>query len=222
MAFEESAAGEAAIEMLIKADKLVPDFWLRAQSESDWEKRNEQVYRAIQFAMGKKGLKQPEWADPVTPPPDCLEVSDLNKLREVAQEPYYSLRSMHSAYIYCGRKEAKDYRRADQLSRRVWRRLLPHFNPIISGEITDIELEQGSNGYGLPKTARTNHLLRHTVIRGTPLHEFYVNQGEAGLRSVFKGIGEKAMLGVGAMLFMSGEHDELLPAAERLSDLLTK
>lgn len=219
MSFDD-AAGRAAVELLIENGKLVPDFWLRAHVVQDWEARNQDVVNAVQFAMGKAGVELPEWARPEVNPPDCVWVPNTAKARQVAQEPYYSPDSLHKAFTACGDIE-RHYHVADKLSGRIWKRLVPHFNQGSAALITDIELERGNNGHTFSKRYRVNTILSENIIRDTPLYDFYVRQGEDGLKQVFHGIGQKAILGVGAMLFLSGEHDDLLYTAEQLSDELS-
>lgn len=220
MAFDDGAAGRAAVEVLIETGRLEPDFWLRAQSEPDWGVRQQQVYDAVQFAMGKAEVELPDWASPDVPPPDCIWVPDIKAARAVAQEPYYSVGSLYRAIIKCGGDEDRDYHPANKLSARTWRRLVPHFSDRASNVVNEIELERGNNGHTFSKQYRINSVLQANIVRDTPLHEFYIRQGEEGLKQVFHGIGQKAILGVGAMLFMSGEHDELLYTAEALEVLL--
>jgi hypothetical protein len=226
---EDGAAGRAAVEILIESGKLVPDFWLRVESQKhlDLFQREEQVSNAVQFAMGKAGIELPEWASPARDSPDCVWVHPEFKNRFPTTEPYYSPANMYRAFEKCDGNVDLDTRAGQQLERsylrlawRSWRRLVPHFSETLSQQITDIELERGNNGHDFSKSYRKDDLLSGVMIRDTPLYDFYIGQGETGLRQVFHGIGRKAILGVGAMLFLSGEHDDLVHTAEQLSDEL--
>lgn len=234
MTMHDGAAGEAAVEYLIEQGKLVSDFWLRSEAmyrEDDspdaYRNHAKQVASAVQFAMGRAGVELPEWASPMRDAPDCVWVYPDMLSRYPRTETYYGPDSLFRALSKCDGSVNPDTRQGARLRRdyinlawRSWHRLVPHFSVKYSQELLDIENERGNNGHTFSKAARRDNIISGIIIRDTPLYEFYREQGEDGLKKVFHGIGQKAILGVGAMLFLSGEHDDLLPSAEKLEDLL--
>lgn len=234
MSFYDGAAGEAAVNVLIDEGKLVPDFWLRVEahekrrgSSRDYEEVRQQVASAVQFAMGKAGVELPEWASPTAGAPDYVWIDPEWRNRFPSTEPYYYPGNMYQAMRKCydgatllPREEKKLKNAYLSICWRSWRRLLPHFNQEASQTLLDIEQERGNNGYSSSKSDRIDRMLSGSMLRDGALHEFYTTQGEEGLKQVFHGIGQKAVLGVGTMLFLSGEHDELISAAEKLTDIL--
>jgi hypothetical protein len=177
--------------------------------------------------MGKAGVVLPDWADPNVTAPDYVWIYPGERKNFPSTEPYYYPSNMYRAMKRCydgselpHRDEATLLNNYRSVSWRTWRRMLPHFSARASKTLTSIENERGNNGNTYSKSSRINHVLSGAMIRDGALREFYDAQGEDGLKQVFHGIGQKAVLGVGAMLFMSGEHDDLLHAAEALEDLL--
>ncbi len=228
------AAGKAASEVLIEEGKLVPDFWLRVEgqraAEPTWganDTLKAEVSQAIRYAMGKAGVELPAWASPAVGAPDVVWVYPDDRTRFPSTEPYYAPAHMYHALKRCydgseltGRDEAKLLRGYQSMSWRSWRRLLPHLSPARSEQLALIEAEQGNNGNTFSKRYRIDHMLSGTMFRDGALHDLYVSQGDEGLKRILHGIGQKAVLGIGAMLFMSGEHDDLMHTAETLEDML--
>lgn len=240
MSFYDGVAGQTAVEVLIQSGKLVPDFWVRVEatrkqfdSYSDEEKLDKQVASAVKFAMGVAGVELPEWASPIRNSPDYVWIYPENFKQYPTSEPYYQPRHLYWAMIkshHTGNKSLDDLTRQDSVERRKlaniswnsWKRLVPHFSTEFTEILTDIENERGNNGHTFSKSVRINNLVRGAAIRDAALYEFYVEKGEEGLKQIFHGIGQKAIFGIGAMMFISGEHDDLLPCAEKLESLLSE
>lgn len=232
--FEDSAAGRAAVEFLIEEGKLVPDFWLRANEahriteDTGYEQRCQEVADAVQFAMGKAGVELPTWASPTNEAPDCTWIHPEMRKEFPRTELYHSTADLLTTYLMNHDLERLNWRDENKLRTeyssivlRTWRRLIPHFSNVYTENILSIEQERGNNGNTFSKPVRIANILNGVILRDSALYDLYIEQGENDLKSVFHGIGQKAILGVGAMLFHSGEHDDLLPQAEKLHDLLT-
>jgi hypothetical protein len=231
--FEDGAAGRAAVKFLIEEGRLVPDFWLRSEeacpsnaTTAEYELHRKEVGDAVRFALGKD-VTLPEWASPLKESPDCVWISPSVRGRYYKTEPYYWAVDLASTFVKCHNDIDLDSRDGHNLERtflnlawRSWHRLVPYFDRRRSGTILEIEQERGHSGNTFSKKYRKDHMLSGIAFRDTALYEFYVDQGSEGLKNVFHGIGQKAILGVGAMLFLSGEHDDLLYAAERLEEVL--
>lgn len=222
------------MEFLIEEGKLVPDFWLRANEaysgdkHKGYELRGRDVADAVLFAMGKSGVELPDWASPMRNSPDCVWIHREMRKDYPSIEPYHSTGGLMTTFMKnydIGKMNWHDEEMLrtehSNLVLRTWRRLIPHFSDTYSENITAIEQERGNNGHTFSKAVRISNIVQGVIFRDEALYDFYTKQGEAGLKSVFHGIGQKAILGVGAMLFRSGEHDDLLPQAEKLHDLLT-
>lgn len=239
MSLYEIPAGRAAVEVLIESGKLVPDFWVRAESArktldtfSDDNTLDSQVASAVKFAMGVAGVTLPEWASPTRDSPDYVWIDPDSFRRFPTSEPYYQPRHMYKAMVrshLSGSKSPDDLTRQDIAEREKlkniawnsWKRLAPHFNTDFAEMITQIENERGNNGNTFSKKYRIDSLVSGATFRDGALYDFYQHQREAGLKRVFHGIGEKAVLGMGALLFSSGEHDDLAHTAEKLEEVLT-
>ena len=233
---EDGVAGRAAVEVLIESGKLVPDFWLRAKAESksrsdsyNTEIIEKQISDAVKFAMGAAGVQLPEWASPSQDSPDCVWIYPEFKNRFPSTEPYYFPFDLYRSLARCHGNVDLDTKSGQELRKsylntawRSWHRLIPHFSQSIAQDILGIENERGNNGFTFSKSARRDAHIEGASIRDAALYDFYIEQGETGLKQVFHGIGKKAILGVGAMLFLSGEHDDLIHTAEQLSDVLNR
>lgn len=234
--FEDGIAGRAAVEVLIESGKLVPDFWLRAEAESkslvdppDAETVKKQISDAVRFAMGSAGVELPEWASPSFSSPDCVWVYPEFKNKYHTTEPYYFPSDLYRSLARCHGNIDLETRSGQQLKKsylntawQSWHRLIPHFSQRIAQDIIGIENERRNNGYTFSKRVRKDAHIAGVSIRDAALYDFYIEQGDTGLKQIFHGIGKKAILGVGAMLFLSGEHDDLLYATEQLSDELNR
>jgi hypothetical protein len=238
MSLYEIPAGRAAVEVLIESGKLVPDFWVRAESArrgsdsfSDEEKLDSQVARAVKFAMGVAGVELPEWASPTRDSPDYVWIDPDHFAQFQTAEPYYQPRHLYWAMVKShslGSKLLDDLTRQDLQDRKKlvntswssWKRLVPHFSTDFAEMITEIENERGNNGNTFSKRYRIDSLVSGATLRDSAVYDFYKTQGEVGLKRMLHGIGEKAVLGIGAMLFSSGEHDDLAHTAEKLEEVL--
>lgn len=231
---DHSAAGRAAVDVLIQEGKLVPDFWLRTEEvgrspggRTDFDLRERQIANAVRFAMGQIGFELPNWASPMKDAPDCVWVDPEFRKAYPTTEPYYWPGMLARTFIKCKGDVDLDTnaglairRSYVNLSWRAWDRLVPHFSERISDNIRSIENERGNNGRTFSKKNRIDSILSGAAIRDNALYDFYIEQGDRGLASIFHGIGKKAILATGAMLFLSGEHDDLLHASEQLQELL--
>ena len=232
MVIGDDAAGFEVVDFLIERGRLVPDFWFRAESNhaghSVWSNDDtcgEQVATAVRVALeGEEANGQmPEWASTAIHPPDVVLMDGHTRGECPTVEPYYSTDLLSTALMKCldttdltrdaEYKRSREFRR---ISIKAWRQIMPYFSSGITQKITEVE------AWGNSSRARDDidYTLERAIIRDEPFYEFYMEQGESGLKELFQGLGRRAVLGVGAMLFMSGEHDELMPVVEELENLL--
>lgn len=238
MLIGDDAAGMAAVEFLIEQEKLEPDFWFRVkinhrEDHFTWGRFPDPcdigVANAVKTALGMKGLELPEWAKPGYKLPDHAWISSHEQNRFPTTEPYHSTGDFRRTLSKCYTGPTLDEENLKiqrgvykSLAIRSWRRVIPHFNPEVSAQILEIENWPHRLYRGHAKGYEVNLLVEGTMIRGEALRDFYDKQGEEGLNAIFHGLGKRAVYGVGAMLFMSGEHDDLAHTAEKLENLLSK
>ena len=238
MLIGDDAAGMAAVEYLIEQKKLEPDFWFRVkinhrEDHFTWGARpdpcDEHVANAVRYAMGMSGVTLPEWAKPDYKLPDSVWISSHEQKEFPTIEPYHAVSDLRTTLerSYTGPKLDEEQLKIQKgvfrsVALRTWRRIIPHFNSEISAQILEVENWPHKLYWGYTKSYQINQYVQGTMIRSEPLRDFYDNQGDEGLSTVFHGLGKRAVLGVGAMLFMSGEHDDLAYTVEKLENILNK
>lgn len=236
MIIGDDAAGKAAVEVLIDKGKLTPDFWFRVyenhKSHNPYARNdpcNKQVENAVKFAMGLSGVEPPDWAGPDYVLPTWTWIPEYDQSELPTTEPYHTVKAMQATLAKCYNGPTLD--KEDQkiqdgvfrsLSLRAWRRIIPHFSIEVSEKIIEIENWPNTLYGGHTRKRGINDKLRGLMIRDSALYEFYEARGSDGLSLIFHGLGKRAVLGVGAMLFHSGEHDDLLYTAEQLEDILSR
>lgn len=238
MIIGEDAAGAAAVDYLIEQGKLESDFWFRVKINhredhfswgGDPDPCDIDVANAVKAAMGMSGLILPEWARPDYDLPDSVWISSHEQNDFPTTELYHTTRDLRKSLEKCYvgpklNKEDLKMQRAvfKSLASRTWRRVIPHFNPEISAEILKIEHWPNKLYRGHAKKYEINAQVEGAMIRDGALREFYDEQGSEGLSSIFHGLGQRAVLGVGVMLFHSGEHADLYPILEKLEEVLNR